>query len=68
MTFEKSIEKKSSDLDKWLRKRNIRTKDFRIKVGCSTFVIWKVKHGLKIRPKYADIIAELTNNEVIPIV
>lgn len=68
MTIEKTNEKKFSDLNNWLRKKCIQTKDFRKQVGCSTFVIWKVQHGMKIREKYASIISELTNNEVNPVV
>lgn len=53
------------DLETWIRKHNIVTKDFIKLVGCSKFVIWKAKKGEAISPKFAAKIYELTNGQVI---
>jgi hypothetical protein len=53
-------------MEKWLRKKNMSTKEFVEKVGCSRPVVWKVKRGLPICPKYANKISKLTKGEVNP--
>lgn len=56
----------NSPMEKWLRERNMSTKEFSEKVGCSRPVIWKVKRRLAISPKFAKKIYELTEGEVSP--
>ena len=53
------------DLESWIRKHNMVTKDFMKQVGCSKFVILKAKRGEAISPKFAAKIYELTSGEVI---
>lgn len=57
----------NSDLEKWLRKRQMTTKKFTELVGCSRPVIWKVKRGIAICPLYAKKIYEITNGEINPL-
>jgi hypothetical protein len=57
---------KDSDLEKWIRKKAMTTKNFAELVGCSRTVIWKVKHDLPICPLYANRIIEITGGEVNP--
>ena len=56
----------SSPLEKWLRKKNMSTKDFVSIIGCSRIIIWKVKTGRKISKEYALKIADATQQEVYP--
>ncbi len=56
----------SSPLEKWLRKKNMSTKEFVEIIGCSRIIIWKVKTGRTISKAYAIKIAEATQNEVYP--
>lgn len=55
-----------SDLEMWLRKKHMATKQFVEMVGCSRAVIHCVKNGITICPKFAKKIMEITNGEVIP--
>jgi hypothetical protein len=57
---------KDSDLERWLRKRNMKTIRFAELVGCSRPIIWKVKRGIAICPFYAKRIFDLTSGEVTP--
>jgi hypothetical protein len=52
------------NLETWLRKRNMTTKQFTEMVGCSRPVIWKVKKGLTVSPQIAHRIQELTNDQI----
>lgn len=63
MSFENEI----SDLESWLRKRNMSNKRFVELVGCSRPIVWKVKRGIAICPLYAKKIHDLTNGEVCPL-
>ncbi len=58
----------NSDLERWLRQRNMTTKHFVELVGCSRPVIWRVKKGIAICPMYAKRIYEITEGQVKPIV
>lgn len=58
---------KDSDLERWLRKRNMKTARFAEMVGCSRPIIWKVKRGIPICPLYAKKIYDLTSGEVAPV-
>lgn len=60
------IEFADSSMEKWLRKKNMSTTDFCKLVGCSRPVVWKVKRGIPISPKFAKKITELTDGEVCP--
>lgn len=62
-----SSDYKDSDLERWLRKRNMKTTHFAALVGCTRPIIWKVKRGIPICPFYAKRIYELTSGEVVPI-
>ena len=57
----------NSDLERWLRKRNMTTNRFVQLVGCSRPVVWKVKKGIAICPLYAKRIYEITEGEVRPL-
>jgi hypothetical protein len=59
---------KKSDLEIWLRKRQMTTNRFTELIGCSRPIIWKVKRGIAICPLYANRIYQLTGGEVKPIV
>jgi hypothetical protein len=43
------------------------TNKFTELVGCSRPVVWKVKRGIPICPKYAKKIIEITKGEIIPL-
>ncbi len=58
---------KDSDLERWLRKRNMKTARFVEMIGCSRPIIWKVKRGIPICPLYAKKIFDLTSGEVAPV-
>ena len=60
-------ETKNSELEKWLRERNMTTNEFTKLVGCSRPVIWKAKRGIAICPLYAKRIYELTGGRVKPL-
>lgn len=55
-----------SDLEKWLRKKHMATKEFVDMVGCSRAVIYYVKNDWTICPRFAKKIIEITNGEVVP--
>lgn len=57
---------RSSTLEKWLREKCMTTKRFSELVGCSRVIIWKVKRGMAVSPKYAQKIKEITEGAVIP--
>ena len=57
-----------SPLENWIRARNMTTTEFTKMVGCSRPVVWKVKRGIAICPKYARKIVELTKGEVMPVI
>jgi hypothetical protein len=57
----------NSALEKWLRKKNMTTTHFVEMVGCSRPVVWKVKRGIPISPKYANRIIEITKGEIKPL-
>lgn len=57
---------KNSPLEKWLRNRNMTSKEFCEKVGCSRPVVGKVKKLLPISEKYAKKIHEVTQGEISP--
>lgn len=57
---------KMSPLQKWLLERQMTTGEFVELIGCSGPVIWKVKRGLPISPKYARRIKEITGGAVDP--
>lgn len=57
---------RNSELEKWLRSKNMTTKKFSDLVGCSRIIIWKVKKGMPICPRYGDRIKELTEGAVCP--
>ena len=52
------------NLETWLRKRNMTTKQFTEMVGCSRPVIWKAKKGLTISPQIAERIQKITNGQI----
>ena len=54
------------ELDKWLRKNFMSKTQFAKMVGCSRTVIWKVQKKLRIMPKFAKIIRDITCSEVLP--
>ncbi len=56
----------SSDLENWLRSRNMTTKQFIDIIGCSRQTIWKCKKGSALSPDIAHRIMEVTNNQVSP--
>jgi ribosome-binding protein aMBF1 (putative translation factor) len=55
-----------SDLEKWLRKRGMRTIDLAKKIGCTRQVLWKVKRGIEISPHIAEKIVDITQGCVLP--
>ncbi len=55
-----------SDLESWLRKKHMATKQFVEMVGCSRAVIHYVKNDWQICSKFAKKIIEITNGEVVP--
>lgn len=62
-----SIEKyQDSDLEKWLREKQMSTNDFVKMIGCSRPVVWKVKRGIAICPLYARKIYDFTGGRVKP--
>jgi len=58
----------NSPLEKWIRARNMTTTEFTNMVGCSRPVVWKVKRGIPICPKYARKIVEITRGEILPLI
>lgn len=58
---------RASSLEKWLREKCMTTKKFAELVGCSRVIIWKVKRGMAVSPKYADKIKDITGGQVVPI-
>lgn len=56
----------NSPMEKWLREKNMSSKEFCHQVGCSRPIVWKVKRLLPISPKYAKKIEELTEGKVCP--
>jgi hypothetical protein len=58
---------KDSDMERWLRKRNMTTNRFAELVGCTRPILWKVKRGIPVCPLYANRIYELTSGEVVPV-
>ncbi len=58
---------RDSDLEKWLRKNNLSTKDFCQIIGCSRFVAWKIKNGLVICEDFSQRVRELTDQNVNPL-
>jgi DNA-binding Xre family transcriptional regulator len=57
---------KDSDLEKWLRSKNMSSTDLAKIIGCSRTVIWKIKTGQTVCPKTATKIIELTHKQVVP--
>lgn len=55
-----------SDLENWLKVRGMSTNEFVKMIGCSRPVVWKVKRGIPICPRYADKIKEVTQGEIKP--
>lgn len=55
----------NSDLELWLRKNNMTTKEFCKLIDCSTFVTWKIKNGKRVREYTAKKILEITKGEVL---
>lgn len=55
-----------SELENWLRNKNMTTNEFVALVGCSRQVIWKVKRNIPIDPKIAIRIQKITGNIVSP--
>lgn len=56
-----------SDLEKWLRSKFMTTNKIAELVGCSRQIIWKVKRGFPICPKYGQKIEEITGGAVQPV-
>lgn len=63
--FEVCMKKNCSDIEKWLRKNFMSTVDFSVLVGCSRQVIWKMKQGKPVMPKFAKRVLEITEGEVV---
>lgn len=63
-----SEEIEQSQLERWLRQRNMTTNRFTELVGCSRTVIWKVKKGIAICPLYAKRIIQITGGEIMPLI
>lgn len=61
-----STDFRDSDLERWLRFKGMTTKKFAELVGCSRIILWKVKKGMAICPKYGERIKELTDGQVSP--
>lgn len=57
-----------SELEIWLRKRNMSNNRFCELIGCTRFVSWKVKKGIPISYKNAKKIYDMTEGEVKPII
>lgn len=57
---------RNSTLERWLREQRMTTKKFAELVGCSRIILWKVKKGMAVSPKYGDKIRELTQGHVSP--
>ncbi len=55
-----------SDLEKWIRNKNMTTNDFAKLAQCSRKVIYKAKIGVCIDTPIAERIAILTGGEVVP--
>jgi len=62
------IDYRESQLEKWLRNRNMTTNEFLDLIGCSRPILWKVKRGKPITAAYAERIAKVTNGEIRPVV
>lgn len=58
---------KKSDLEKWLRKKNMSTTDFAKIVGCSRPTLLFVKRGIAISAIIALKIHKATDGDVLPI-
>ncbi len=59
---------RESDLEKWLKERQMTTNDFVQLIGCSRPVVWKVKRGIPICPLYARKIYEFTGGKIRPLI
>lgn len=57
---------KMSSLERWLEKNNMKTKEFAKHIGCSRQILWKLKKGGAVSPKFAERIVMLTKGEVNP--
>lgn len=57
---------RDSELEKWLRSKNMTTKKFAELVGCTRIIIWKVKKGMPICPRYGERIKQITDGLVSP--
>lgn len=58
---------RESDLEAWLKDRQMSTKAFTQLIGCSRPVVWKVKRGIPICPLYARKIYEFTAGKIKPL-
>jgi predicted XRE-type DNA-binding protein len=56
-----------SELELWIRKRNMTTNQFVKMVGCSRPTVWKVKKGIPISKEIAEKITLLTNGAIEPV-
>lgn len=56
-----------SDLEAWLRNKNMTTNHFATLTQCSRQVIWKVKRNRPIDPAIAKRIIKATDSMVIPL-
>ena len=59
---------RESDLEKWLKERQMTTNDFVQLIGCSRPVVWKVKRGIPICTLYARKIYEFTGGKIRPLI
>jgi hypothetical protein len=56
-----------SELEAWIRSKNMKSKDLCDSVKCSRPTLWKAKKQIPISKKYADKIFELTGVKVVTI-
>lgn len=55
------------NLERWLRKHNMETKQFALIVGCARHVLWKVKREKPVSPNICKKIFFATSGHVRPV-
>lgn len=56
----------NSEIEDWIRSKNITTKQFCELVDCCRITVWKLKRNLCVTAEVSQRIAQATNGEIVP--